>query len=242
MRATTEKYLSKAYACKPKDLHRLVHIAFRENNALRYEVECTDGSSLYPQTLDELLSLSNPAARAINKLTIRSGRKADTSILFVLENDDSSTGFYSVEGDDKDVYIISRDIEECLDAMTQHFSFFSVGEHTDLFSPILLYLCGGTSLALLILIFVELLKRPLESHEMAKLMNIILVWALFLVFSLFFTKIRKNLFPPVSFCIGDGENRFERNSSRRKQLGFSAIVALCVGIIGSLIANALTYK
>ena len=244
MKTTKGKRFSKAYACTPQDLRRLVEVAFGGDSSLRYEVECIDGSTLYPQVLDELLGLNNPAARAINKIIIRSSYQTDISIRFVLENEpSSSTAQYSVEGDDKDVYIISRDIEECLDAMTQRFSFIAVGFFPAYMAPVLLGYFGGACVLLpLIFIVQELQKSTSDHHKITRLILFTVVGILISIFSRYFTKMRANLFPAVSFRIGDGENRFERSSSRRKQLGFSALVALSLGIVGSLIASAITQR
>ena len=236
MRNRKRKEFKKAFVLTPTALKGMIrNIAIPEED-LTYSVRCVDGSNLHPGSLEAIFALPNPRSRAINQISIGRrlvAKRLGPDIDITFEDSDFIPISYAIDGEDLEVMQLSRVIEDHLEPMLQAYSIVSVGIPAQL-AGIALFWIGGALFGL----GAGLLARGHKPLGIALLM----FGAAISMIGLFAGRIRSSLFPAGVFCVGDGQARFERSASIRKQLGLAAVIALIIGIIASVIANMVSLR
>lgn len=228
-----QKEITKAFAVTPTALRAMLDAVVTADDDVSILVKCRDGSELRPESLEEILRLPNPSSRAIERMSLRVNRGMTLNIEIDFMNDHMTPISYAVSGQDLEVLQVSQTLDDHLEPMIQRYSLMCVFP-SNLYLVMTALLCGS------LLLGVALGRIFAKGPTVAS--NVMLATSIGLVtLSAIYGTIRRNIFPVGSFRIGDGEERFQRSVSARKQLGPALILALIMGIIASVVANKISH-
>ena len=249
MKSRKNAEFNKLLVVTPERLQGFVTALSREIPKLEFQIECSDGTKFYPETLSELLEYPNPQMREIRTLRISTTYMNDQSLELRLSIDILGPARFEISGDDKFVVSISHQIEQHLGSMVAggpHF-FAQVGSARILASVLI----GALGVWVSDIGFTAL-NTSLNQHKLTHLdllnMNLgtkgslaaIIIGSLLFGMVIWQGGLASRFFPKVAFCIGDGTNRYKRMSELRKQFGIAALIAVIVGVVSGLIVTALT--
>jgi hypothetical protein len=232
LRATKSAEFGKALVIGPQNLRRLSRLVSEYTGALRFSVDCDDGSTLHPTSLDELLDLPNPVSTAINRVRLSSAYSGERTLNIVLDGtSEYRAGSYEAGGEDSEVYFVTQQIEQEIESCTQWYSWIAKT------SSLKAFIAGGAvPFGALVVAVATGLKGT--SH----LLRIVFAGIGFLLITipLLSARIKKAFFPYVVFRVGDGEARYVRLTDRRRNFGVSLVVAVVVSFVIGIIVNEIT--
>lgn len=126
MRASKSARLTIAFGMTIEAAKELLEILNPYSSAIKFSVSLSDGSTLYPSTVDELARLPNPDSRRIVSLEISNkwDDRVGTEITFDTENRYDSIR-YSLNGEDADVVVLERNLTDWVQTIKQWHSWIS---------------------------------------------------------------------------------------------------------------------
>jgi hypothetical protein len=236
---------SKTLVVSPEGLLRLVNALPVNHDKLRFTVECSDGTTLYPSNIKELIEFPNPKNREILEIEIGSyADSPDCRIKF--SSDILGPVFYTVSGEDSYVVSTADIIDQHLESMTGDGPHFIANSYLlrDFAGPILLSPAVFLILAGFVLCWIIVVQQRhlyLGSFKFGGFTSamILTLGLIALPIAIKFEHLHRYFFPRVSFCIGGGIARYKRMIEKRKLFGLATLVALAIGILGSWLANML---
>jgi hypothetical protein len=207
-----------------------------EDKQLQYSVECSDGTTLKPQSLNEILDLLNPENRAITDIEIstRYDVKVPASVFLHLGNVSYfGTANYRISGDDRDVYMISGTIEDHIRPMIQRLKV------PNLLDDFLRYGARIIGTAIFIVAFVPLAAIVFGKHltvnghavEPWWPVQVVIFALLLAILGHYWGRISIYFFPELVFLIGAGQGRYEKMANLRRQLAWAVGAAFVVSIV-----------
>lgn len=107
----------------PESLARLANALPVDKDRLKFKMVCSDGTTLYPAGIDELLSFPNPKSREISKIEISTPYSDKSRCEIGFSNDPLWPVTYTVSGEDSYVVSTSDIIEQHIESM------ISSGQH-----------------------------------------------------------------------------------------------------------------
>ena len=235
MKARKERTLRKAILLNEDSLRSISEIFAGSNSKLTFEVRCADGSTLFPKTVEEVLSLPNTRTRPIRRLDISRDWNAPTRATIEFDADrEFEPVTYSLSGQDKEILYLSDQTEQALEAMSQWDTVLSVAG-----LGVFIVLAATSVVSLLLIMrssfeFGRLSVNPKVDVRpwVAAISGVILLFVPPTGYVY-----RKRLFPPVAFAIGDGRIRHERLLAFRKLFGVAFGIAVVSSIVAGLILN-----
>lgn len=248
MQGTKSHDITKPFVITPEGLSRLVTALPVGAKPIVYSVDCIDGTTFYPESIDELLNLPNPEMRAIIVIKIDSGYRGENLRFAIsLSNKEFGGASYSVNGEATGVISLADTIDQHLEAMiagkphfVNTFSFF----FDNLFSLIVVLLSSfiiwGTLLGSWV-VFIRGQNITLLSHRLsgAVLIELLIFCIPIWLIGVRSHRLKEYFFPRVAFCIGNGTIRYNQMMSRRNLFGLSALVAIILGLFVNLISALL---
>jgi hypothetical protein len=214
--------LAIAIAVDDDALSRLTSIFQKHSKTIEFSVDLSDGSTLYPDTLDQIFEIPNTPNRAITSLAIENHYSEPLRIQVTLSaNDFFHAVKFSLKGDDQTVLSVDRDFQEWVLSTKQSYSWLTF---VSLKSGILYAFIFLTSFAVI---------SAGEHWKGSPLFLVATVGlALFLViFSLSGPAWIHKVFPRAAFLIGDGIRRDQTLRDRRKLFSILGIViAIAIGL------------
>lgn len=214
-----------------KELSKMLSSNFEE---LEYTISTKDGARYTLNSLDEVLSYSNPDNRKIQRLCVRGRRR--NSVNFIHPS-------ISISLLDKSVYTKSCELEITqLDETEICYYSQRMNEFTKritapyrwLHKPVFNWIVG---------ILFYILSAILCSLyiDNAKIVSVILlrhgIPIICMIFSVIVTeKIIFRLFPECCFVIGEQKKQKDKIDKRKKLVFVTIILALVIGVLGSIIA------
>lgn len=220
----------------PEKLGRLIN-ALPWDNPAKLTVHCVDGLTLYPHDLEQLSELPNAAPYAIESLAIQSSFNDGSHWQITFSNTSTGPASYSVSGTDDFVTVNS-------DIIAKHISGMA-GERPHLATlPLFVEVSGplitglGISGCLLSLLFGFAAKTLPIPAALSLFFTSLLVAILGTVLE----RSVKTYFPKVSFCVGNGADRYDRILHLRRQLGVGAVLAFVISVLANLLTFRMTSK
>lgn len=234
MKARKERTVRKAILINEDSLRSITEILGGSNSKLTFEVLCADGSTLFPKTVEEVLSLPNTRNRAIKRLDISRDWDAPTQAMIGFDADRVFEPVtYRLSGQDKEILYLSDQIDQAIEAMSQWHTVLSVA------GVGVFIVLGAAYVAALLLAIQSVFDfgRLSVDHNLGIHPWMAAVSALILGLIVPAGYVyRKRLFPPVTFAIGDGRARHERLLAFRRQFG---VVGLVLAILASIVAGVI---
>jgi hypothetical protein len=108
---------AKALVVSPEGLARLLDALPVDKDKLRFTVECSDGTTLYPNSIEELLRFPNPKNREIQRIDISTPYQTESECAIHLSNDILGPATYTISGEDSYVVSTADVIEQHLESM-----------------------------------------------------------------------------------------------------------------------------
>lgn len=234
----------KVFVLTPESLVRLINALPIDKDQLKFTVTCTDNTTLYPNSVEELLAFPNPKTREIQTIQISTPYEAATQFEVYFSTREYRPASYAASGEDANVVSTTHIIEQHLEAMAGHgLHFISTSENVP---PAAFSIClmSGTYLTIIGLIGTWSTlhdNKPLNLFSVN--VNGFYSFASLAIGATLLTLVANGLrpfrkfFPRGFFCIGDGATRHQRVIEWRKRLGWGAIISLVIGIVGRWITS-----
>jgi hypothetical protein len=219
-----------AIAVDDDALNRLISIFRKHSKTTDFSVDLSDGSTLYPETLDEILEIPNTPDRAITQIAIKNHYSEPIRIEVTLRaNNLLSAIKFDLKGQDQEVLLVDRDFQEWVVSAKQPYSWLTF-----------VSLSGGILFGVTCLIAVAALFAGLSQngHPVFSVASIFLGVLLIFLASSAPGWIHK-VFPRALFLIGDGIRRDQVLRDRRKFFKISIVAAILIGLATRVIAKFL---
>lgn len=236
MKAFKEHRLRLAFVLDGNALRDLLHVIDDVSRPVKYSVSLSDGSTLYPRTIDELDQLPNPEQRRIVKIIVESdwADRVRTTISFEDSCDYWSIS-YSLEGEEADVVFVDRQFHDWLATIKQWYSRFVFSTPTTWALWAVMWLLG------IALVFIgPYAQRLLMSGGTSIEITTLVAGTVMLVLVCSKGWIRKRFFPRGMFAIGAGKQRSDAVKARRARFNVGAlVVAVLIGLVTTVIMRIL---
>jgi len=232
MKASKNARLKIAFALTVDSAKELLAILEPYSSATELSVSLSDGSTVYPSTLEEMARLPNPDNRRIVSLEVKN--KWDdlvrAEINFDSENRYHSIG-YSLRGEDADVLVLERNLIDWAQTIKQRHSWISFTSTASFFAFAIAFL-GGSAFGIFPRYFASAVAPKIPNASgVFSIVGLILQWA-----ALSAGWMRTKLFPSGMFAIGAGKQRIQSLHDRRKRLSLLSIgLALVIGLVNAWI-------
>jgi hypothetical protein len=223
MRSSKNKTREVSFGLRPDHLQRIISEVRKVSPALKFDVQCGDGSTLIPTTLEELISLPNPSNREIISISIESPYSAEARVEIDLKDDDEygRTISYSVSGDDSVVVALSSHIDSWIETISTRSVFTII--------PAMLRQMIFVLLTSVLCIPFILGGVELNHHDPFGW-----VWLAIGVIALFGMlmagRARRYLFHMGEFEIGDGAGRAAKRRNLRGNLFWRVLIGFIISI------------
>lgn len=187
-------------------------------DAPQYTVQFADGVSVPFRDVEEVIGQSNAPDRPIVSLMAATLRGPAEGAYVVLRGEPDPTIEYTIRGPQKEVIYLGAKFDEWISSITQRYSFLR--EHSTatltaaIFVPLIL---GGY-------VLLRLFPQQIARHGWIKGAIIFGAWIL--------EVLSVRLFPPATFAIGHGKQRYKTLQTIRMLI----LVSIPVGIAGSVLA------
>lgn len=197
MLAQRELTYRSAFIVDETALKRLDGIVRDHSEGLTYRVKLSDGTILKPSEFNDVLGLTNTAAREIRSISIGTSYTAKPLHLEIAIDADMqvNTLRFDIMGEEKDVVFVSGKLEEWAHTITQWYSFLALQTFGFAFIQFCMFTLG------LIIIFMG--ERLLWSPTMQVVSTIFGLVVMGISFTL--PLLRRWIFPPRIFAVGDGQ-------------------------------------
>jgi hypothetical protein len=227
MKASKSQVFRIPFVVAESDIEQAWNLIGSSGKAINCSANLTDGSSIYPETKDDLFSLPNPSSRRIYRLSLSTQWNNSIRVELTLEDSEYRPIEYSVSGEEKETVFLCDRLDQWIDSVRQpHGAIAITTSKTNLIEGIL-FGAGITSVAFGI--GTALNEWPNGSTSL-------LLGAILLALPPLLRKLWGELYPPGVFLIGSEKSRFNRILEWRKRLSITAIgIAILVGIIRSWI-------
>ena len=241
---TVEK--QKVYIVTPESLARLANALPVDKNRLKFKMECSDGTTLYPAGIDELLSFPNPKSREILTIEMSTSYQAESRCEINFSNDIFRSVTYTVSGEDSFVVSTSDIVEQHLESMNGRGPYFLAnslslreGAVFLIGFPAALLFSFGLASCYDILVEREHIYMGTFMFNGFTSTVMFILGCIALLVAIKSKHILSYFFPNVSFCIGSGDARYRHMIEQRKLFGLGTLVAFILGILGNWFANML---
>jgi hypothetical protein len=229
MRASKNIDYYRGILVRPRHLKDIYEILCRYSGKLpALSVRCVDGLNLTPETLEDLLGVQNHGTTRIDTIHLKTDYSSSAIISVTLgpySFHDKSISF-DATGDKDDVVAIMSQMDDLVRGCFPWYSYLAI--QAFMYS----ILIGFWPL------FIGIVAL-LRNHDILCSWNsysiILLVGVLFVGAPLLF----RFIFPISIFTLGDGEKQEHKYESRRRLIFQGILLALFVGIVGSIIASRL---
>lgn len=232
MRAEKKIVYQRAIIVRPRHLKDICELITRySDKAPVLAVECTDGLKLSPVTLDELLELPNYSVSRIISIQLRTSYSNDPDISVVLGSYAGDVHIIIDASGNKDeiVGILGQLDEIVRDCFPWYSRIVSNNFFWIYLLFVLMLITGADVIAYHFGLFTKTVFFPI----------IVISWLMFMTASFLSSWLLHSIFPAYLFTIGDGERQESQYENRRRFISQGIVVALFVGIAGSIIASFL---
>jgi hypothetical protein len=203
-----------------------------------YEIWCSDGSVLYPSSVDEIVAFANSPRRQVRRVLASTSYSKSPRLKVDITNrwESGPTVEHGVTGEEKEVLYISDRLDEWALSVRQSYSLLA-------FSSAWTYALAGGAWTFGIVI--QLAANVAFHKSPPMISKSVLNWAtlvgIFLLSTPFWAgRVRRWLFPAGVFATGDGAQRLHRLRTRQKWVSFGSLLAAIATIILGIIANRLS--
>jgi hypothetical protein len=243
MHARKTAEFRKSLVITPESLQRLIRALPAGRDGIQFELTCSDGTTLHPKDIGELLEFPNPRTREIRALDLSTSYADDERWSLSFSSGISGPASYIASGNDVYVLSTSDTIEHHLESMA------GAGPHllsrSDVFPLLFAPMAFGFGLVVA-LSGLGMCLAALTAHKYLYLGNFRVggfLSFLLLLFGVVICSLGAKsqglisyFFPKVAFCIGDGAARHAKMIDRRKTYGIGAAVTLVLGVISGWLA------
>ena len=225
MFTTLTKGFKKAFVVDAEVIDALYEEVTKYVEDLHIKFSCSDGSENEPQDLKELYEFPNPNNRQIQSIEISSpyGKDPHADIKIRNEYPNNELIHYELRGDEKDVLLLGRKIEEILSNSFQWYSYLLT---TRWIIAFIVWTIGALAIGAGLPIGTTEPNVLLLSIGPVCFLTVGIAW-------LFGNKV----FPMAVFAIGGGKNRHAASVQRRRRLGEGVILALVVALLAAFIMS-----
>jgi hypothetical protein len=231
MKTSKEFSFRAAFVLDQAALERVMHILREVSEDVEFRVHCSDGSTKYPSSSEEFLSLANTSDQAITRISLATTYARSPRVSIDMRNDFEMGPSIecTVDGQDKDVVFLGHRLSEWVSTIRQTYSPVAFSTPTGYGLVGLSYFLGTG-----LLIGSGMLFRKVSTPGAVGIgvLGILLVSAFW-----WGKRVRRRLFPIGLFAFGDGIRRHQESLSLRRQLSLAAILtAIAASIIGGIVA------
>jgi hypothetical protein len=231
MRTSKDLSFRSAFVLDQAALERVMHILGEVSGDVEFRVHCSDGSTKYPSSSEELLSLPNTSDQAITRISLATTYARSPRVSIDMRNDFEMGPSIecTVDGQDKDVVFLGYRLSEWVSTIRQTYSAIAFSTPTSYGLVFLSYVLGAVLLGAAVDFF---------RHVSAPGALGIGVLGVSLASAPWWGKrVRRRLFPIGLFAVGDGIRRHQQFLSLKRHLSLGAIlVAIGASIIGGIVA------
>jgi hypothetical protein len=225
-------YLS-AFIVDEVALRRLDGIVREHSEGLTYQVVLSDGTVLLPPQFEDVLGLTNSASHKIRKISAETSYSAALRIDLSIDADGGwdKTLKFTVRGEEKNVVFVSGKLDEWASTVSQWYGLISFPRF---WTAILqsYAVCGG-----ILLIWVGNSSQwSLARRTVASVFGLVLITSAFAL-----SLLRRWVFPPGIFAIGDGQRRLATFQTRQKVFKLGTILAPIGTVLLGMLANKLSH-
>jgi hypothetical protein len=239
MEASTDLSLKQAFVLKSEHIRRLLESLSTKVGNTSISAKCEDGINRNFDSLDHLLSYSNPPTSKIQSLSFRA-RSGDykTSVRVIFANQIWGSIQFEVEGPEDFVISLRDDLTKTA-AMTK--AWYDRFARLDIFN--LIFAIGITGVAILLLFIVigiigsdklGLHSNNARSQALGYLLGVGFTGSLLFLGTLI-SRFRTKLFPIGTFAWGDAAEKHEFLEKVRWTIVIGFIVSFLSGIVASVI-------
>ena len=240
MQARKYKTFDPCLVLEPAQLQQLLKALELADEDVTYTVECSDGTTLNPVSLDQLLALPNPANRAIKSIDVstRYSSKKPVQITLAFGREAGlGAASYRISGDDADISAVATTVEDHMRPMIRRF-WLHPDSRVSIEAALLLVGAVIGCAATFVLISLAVAGHRIFQHR-----TMPSVWIsaaavasmLFVVIGFGLLSIVRRLWPTASFLIGAGRNRYATIVDLRRNLFWCVIVAFVIGAVVAVV-------
>lgn len=245
VRSTKSRDIKYAFVVSANDLRRLDGLLSAINADREYEVELSDGSTLYCPTVAEVGGVANVKDRAIRSIVARTRGTSEPQAQVRLRSSPWSFGnpslvvdpiAYSVTGEDKEVLYHSNRLDEFAASIRQWYTRAAYADYvlgfflTTIAAAMALVLFAGSS---------HLPNANERTESDGRILTVLIVSFLVLMLVLSLNALRNAVFPVATFAIGQGVARHNLLRSIRYVVATVVLLGLIVGILSGVLAARL---
>jgi hypothetical protein len=214
-------------------LRRLDGIVREHSEGLAYRVMLSDRTTLQPPQFEDVLGLTNSASREIRKISVETLYGAALRIELSIDADGgwSKTLEFTVRGEEKDVVFVSGKLEEWASTVTQWYGLISFPRVW-----MVIFQVYGSFAGVVLILTGDWLHWSLARRVVASIIGLVLIATAFAL-----SLLRRWVFPPGIFAIGDGQKRLATFQTRQKVFTLETILAPIGTLLLGILANRLSH-
>lgn len=227
---------SRAYTVDSEKLASIWRLIAQDRTDARVTFVCSDGSEHESNDVNDLLHYDNFDTRRVTRISFSSSYRSSPRINIEFTEDPSI--HFNIVGSEPDVIILDEKLCRIIESVfSKHLTVRRLSGK--------IYLTVTSIIAMLIGTTGDIVGERIFSKDTGDLvtMTVVLVlaaglsWGLIsgFILSPLCTNFSRKLFPPASFCIGDGIRRFERSTSLPTLLFSVIAIGLLIAIVGAVV-------
>ena len=221
------------------DAERLQHLSeFIKDNfdEVRYEIRTVDGASYKIDTLEEVLSYSNPQSRRIVKLNIFANKQKNTHLF----TPNLTLSLFDMTLYDKSCILSLNDLEDReISFLTQRIDEFIKGARPSywwIHKPLIYWILGATLFTLALIWFTKSGKESL-ANGISTLFWVGVSFICFFFSNAIIKRCIEYLFPDGGFSIGEQAAYLKKKEKTRNVVLIYVIGSLILGIVSGFLVH-----
>lgn len=236
MKITISKNVYHSLLVEAEDLRGIFDFLASKYKSAEAAGNCTDGSSLETQDIQELLAFENLNYRRLTSIMIKAKDDWEETLSFTIGSDRTSTAeIYLTSNNDEKALYISQEILKRLTDMKPSCDW--VARASVLHTALTLFLVAWLILQIILAFGLARLEyHPLTITEYVN-QNLFFVIILFAI-TYPLDALRRYLFPKVFFLIGKQKKTMETIRKWRSFIFITVILTIALGVITNWIYNA----
>ena len=233
MRTKIHRSWKQATVIDEIDITKIHQDLSEEYDSVKFKADCSEGSTLTFESLDELIEYENPNFRRINKVNIFFSEQDNSGGLFF--HDSAAIGLLIEDIDDKRALKVATAIEQRIRYCKPWYSFLAR-------LPLGVYIGTLGIVYYTIFNWLNFLRtdRLIDVPFSLSVVYIILPFvAIYLLFLHFADKLWKKAFPRFWLGIGRQKDEYKKGTLMRRWI-LGAVATILLGITANLITMAMT--